>query len=370
MRALYQGEAKNKRERMRPGKKAVAWRFALKDDVSTMAKRRLWAAAIIAGTALAGAARTSAQPASPSSGLSYTTNSLTWATNGDGVYAVSGITISNTLINPRWLELKRPLPAHLQPRVETNSVFDHFVPGSFSERIWTNVIARTNGRSMVIWEERRHPEGWPEKPPVVKWNTRSLLWGMRGLTALSPCWAGEGSSGQVPVTALTRRHGYTRGHGMGPEGFVDARKGQPVWFFTRENKRIRMKIIGEVVRLSKGDYTLFLFDRDLPAGVTPLRAISYTEYSRIYPYTPGAPHPLFGTEQGGQVSAGFPGFSVNILKGGDSGSPNLLPLDDELVFVSGRTTSPATPEMQADMDELCRRHHLNPEKYRIGWVHP
>ena len=56
------------------------------------------------------------------------------------------------------------------------------------------------------------------------------MWGMTGLTALSPCWSGEGSPGQVPITALTRRHGYARGHDMGPQGFSKAHAGQKVWF--------------------------------------------------------------------------------------------------------------------------------------------
>jgi hypothetical protein len=41
----------------------------------------------------------------------------------------------------------------------------------------------------------------------------------KSMAALSPGWEGEVNSGQVPVTALTRRHGYTRGHSMGPDGF-------------------------------------------------------------------------------------------------------------------------------------------------------
>jgi hypothetical protein len=59
---------------------------------------------------------------------------------------------------------------------------------------------------------------------------------------------------------------------------------------------------------------------------------------------------------------------VDIWKGGDSGSPNMLPLPGELVFSGGRATSGPGPEMQADMDELCRREGLDPQRYQMQWV--
>ena len=77
---------------------------------------------------------------------------------------------------------------------------------------------------------------------------------------------------------------------------------------------------------------------------------------------------MFKTEQGGNVSADVPGFIVDTMKGGDSGSPNMLPLPGELVFWTGRTTSGASPEMQADMDTLCRLEGLDTRKYRLQWV--
>jgi len=59
---------------------------------------------------------------------------------------------------------------------------------------------------------------------------------------------------------------------------------------------------------------------------------------------------------------------VNAWKGGDSGSPNMLPFRDELVFVNGRSTSSASPEMQKDMNILCRSEGLNPDKYQLQWI--
>src|SRR2546427_71699 len=73
-----------------------------------------------------------------------------------------------------------------------------------------------------------------------------------------------------------------------------------------------------------------------------------------------APWPFLKTEQTGHVSAGLPSFSVDTWKGGDSGSPDLLPLPGELIFAGGRSTSGPSAQMQADMDELCRLERLDP----------
>lgn len=284
-----------------------------------------------------------------------------YGTNGPAVYAA--YVRSNV---PAPLNGAKPV----QP-VFTNLTFDHFLPDSLNHHVWTSFIANTNGRTMQIWEARAHPEDWPSNPPSVKWNDKSILWGMKGMTALSPCWQDEGNSGQVPITALTRRHGYTRGHGMGPDGFNDRRDGRKIWFLTRDNHLVQMKVIRCVVRTTpngRRDYTILLFDRDLPPSIEPLSVTSWTNMLAHYPTRPHAPWPIFKTEQLGKVSADVPGFTVNTWKGGDSGSPNMLPLPGQLVFVSGRSTSGPSPEMQADMDELCRQAKLDPRKYQMRWV--
>jgi len=256
----------------------------------------------------------------------------------------------------------------------TNQVFLHFDSNSLHHRIWTNILARTNGCTTVIWETRRRSERWPETPPVAKWSTNGIMWGMKGLTALSPGWEREGSPGQVPITVLTRRHGYTRGHGMGEEGFrTNGFAGQRVWFLNLKNEIIQRTITRAVVRIPQvstpaRDYTIVLFDRDLPEGIEPLRVAAFEKVMPIFKNITGAPWPLMMTEQGGNVSLNLPGFNVVTWKGGDSGSPNLLPFDKELVFISGRVTSGPTPEMQADMDELCRLEGLDSRKYQMQWA--
>ncbi|HEV2209259.1 MAG TPA: hypothetical protein VG167_10825 [Verrucomicrobiae bacterium] len=254
----------------------------------------------------------------------------------------------------------------------TNLVFNHFLPDSLNHLVWTNFIAHTNGRTMRIWSERTFPQGWPEKPPLAKWDHHCLMWGMKGETALSPAWEAQGAPGQIPITLLTRRHGYARGHDMGPDGFHKINAGKRVWFLTKDDVVVVARIAREVVRTMSGsgrDYTMFLFDRDVPEEVETLRVVSPQEFMARYQFVPGAPWVLFETEQLGNVSANVPGFTVPTWKGGDSGSPNLLALPGELGFVAGRSTSGASPEMQADMDELCRQEHLDPSKYQLSWIH-
>jgi hypothetical protein len=272
-----------------------------------------------------------------------------WITNGPAVF---GVTDARPTSN---------IPA------STN--FHHFIRSSLNNAVWTNLTARTNGRNTTIWSTRSHPPGWPRQSPVVEWNTNCVMWGMKGLTAISPCWEDEGSSGQVPITALTRRHGYTRGHGMGPDGFTNARKGRKAWFLTTDNTVVEVKVLSAVMRLgSKGDYTFLVFDKDLPESIQPQRVVSYTNVLAKCPARPGAPRPTCESEQSGKVNTNIEGFIVPAGKQGDSGSPNMLPVGDELVFFAGRGCSGLSPEMQDDIDELSRREGLDPRKYQLQWL--
>ncbi len=325
-------------------------------------------------------------PAQPIAEFYSSTNSWGWETNGATIFSLTGYAKTNILPSP-WSQSPIPPPT-LAPEIRerllerrtqtvaqvllfTNRVFRGFQPESLINRVWTNFSAHAEGRSVVIWTQREHPAGWPARPPLVRWNPNGLMWGMRGLTALSPCWEMEGNPGQVPVTALTKRHGYARGHSMGPDGFRTNFAGKRVWFLTTNNVTVEVKVVREVVRTIGGsgrDYTILLFDRDLPDSITPLRVCTFDQILHRYAFLDGVPHPLFMTEQTGCVSASVPGYTVEVFKGGDSGSPNMLPLPGELVFYGGRTTSPPSPELQADMDELCRQQGLNPARYRLQWV--
>ena len=306
-----------------------------------------------------------------------TTNDLGLITNGPVVAHAYKIIQSWTNITPILNPVVATNPFFMKRRQSsytwTNAVFQHFIPESLSYVIWTNFLTLTNGRDLSIWSERRHPDNWPTNNPVVRWNTNSVMWGMKGLTALSPCWEGEGSPGQVPLTALTRRHAYTRGHGMGPEGLNTLSPRRKAWFLTRGNSLVEVNIQRYVTRASSGtngvhrDYTIVLFDRDLPEAIEQMRVATLAEVQSRYPFPTqwNCPHPIFQTEQGGYLSTGIAPMVVNTWKPGDSGSPNMVPLPGELVFFSGRSTSGPSPEMQEDMDALCRLEGLDPKKYQL-----
>jgi hypothetical protein len=158
---------------------------------------------------------------------------------------------------------------------------------------------------------------------------------------------------------------------MGPDGFRTDWAGGKVWFVTTNNIVIEATVARGVVRTAgggRGDYSLVLFQKDLPLSIEPIRVVAATNLFAKYANRRSAPWPLFGTEQTGHVSAGLLELSVSTWKGGDSGSPNMLPLPNELVFYSGRSTSSPSPEMQADMDALCALEGLKADNYQLQWV--
>jgi hypothetical protein len=312
-----------------------------------------------------------------------------WATNGPAVYRlyvqevhiVPGPPLS--YYSPAFdlpMEIRVTLmtfrgAGNLAFVTDTSREFDHFLPESLNHLVWTNFIAHTNGRSMAIWTERTRTLLWPSAPARVRWNPNSLVWGMKGLTAICPCWQGEGPPGWIPITALTRRHGYLLGHGMQKDGVSGEFAGKKVWFLTTNDQIVERTIVRQLSRLrqvSNRDYTIVIFDSDLPKTIEPMRVARPQDVLGPLPSKylrcSGTPFVLFKMEQKGNVSAEVPGFTVDTMKGGDSGSPNMLPLPGELVFRDGRTTSPPSSEMQMDMDQLCRLQGLDPARYQLQYV--
>ena len=176
---------------------------------------------------------------------------------------------------------------------------------------------------------------------------------------------------EVPITLLTRRHGYARGHSMGPDGFHTNFAGFKVWFVSTNNMIVEVKVVREVVRTQGGanrDYTILLFDRDLPSSTQPIRVANPDDVRRKYRQGAYGPSPMFFTEQTGNVSAEVAGFMAVIGKGGDSGSPIMLPMSGELLFWAGASTSGPSREVQTDIDELSRLQGLRPSRYQLQWV--
>ena len=253
--------------------------------------------------------------------------------------------------------------------IEISNRFAGFVPGSLANTVWTDF--HTNGRSLRMWEFWQLPPDWPKKPPVLRWNTNNFMWGRRGLTAISQVCEGMGSFGQGEITALTRRHGYVRGHGMGPSGMDPTRVGRRVWFCARDNQVVELKVKLLLIRApekgSTNDYSIILFDADLPPGIEPMRVVDPAKLRRKYFSNDFSHRPVFMPLQDGFISTGIPGWTVQ-FRGGDSGAPTMLPLPEELVFFGGLGTSPPSTQMQADMDMLSRKAGLNPRKYQMQWV--
>jgi hypothetical protein len=247
-------------------------------------------------------------------------------------------------------------------------------------------LANTNGKTSSLWTSI--PATDP--PTGMAWNPNSLVHGMTGFTAISqmnnwdlyPC----SCPGQVPVTALTSRHGYTRGHGMGFDdvvggGEIDRRGTRvPVWFCTANNQLVEADVQLQYTRkyTTNGityDYTVFIFDRDLvPLGITPMRVGSPPPCSTVFFRT--TQHAL-GTVPGSVAALGpsfqcvttpFNDFPSGMTVPGDSGSPQMLPAADNfLVFLNGVGTTGPCDLMQQDMNTLTGQLNLNTNDYQMVW---
>ncbi|HYT20924.1 MAG TPA: hypothetical protein VEW05_11930 [Candidatus Polarisedimenticolia bacterium] len=238
--------------------------------------------------------------------------------------------------------------------------------------IWTNYIAHTNSKSSSLWTTYSHPI--ITNAPSLAWNTNCLLYGMTGFTAISQANSFQGNL--APVTALTKRHGYTAGHVIaapGSDGF-NGHADTKVWFCTAFNQVVEMTNVIAYVRYTNGyDYTIFIFTEDLTNTITPLSVMN----------PPGSIGVQFTTSHYGWMSANMPPFyfgetskppfnEQNTSQNGDSGSPNMIPMPDgSLVFMYGTSTSGPSVQMQKDMDFLCTNTtfnlNLNITNYQLNW---
>lgn len=73
--------------------------------------------------------------------------------------------------------------------------------------IWTHFQQTSVGKSTRLWSSSMYDPG-----SEFAWNQNCLLFGMKGFTAISQCNDSQGPAGQRPITALTKRHGYTGAH--------------------------------------------------------------------------------------------------------------------------------------------------------------
>ena len=298
----------------------------------------------------------------------------------------------------------------------TNNYAGGLVAESLANHVYTNFVARTNGRNYLLWSS--YPYYTTNKNNFVR-NPNFVLTGISNLTAISQCNEIQSARGHMPMTALTRRHALTRGHGFGYDvkdytaltlaqraaaiavydpaypnaGTNSAVNGKEVIFVGHDNSIVTMIMtnritFGETHPL--GDFTIVSFTSDLPASITPIKVaitnINIGNYGGHYPQYPTnaslpvgiRPHLYLGTEQDGHLDTGasdangptylgVPGFYFNAFKGGDSVSPNMLLIDNDLVMFSGRSTSPPGPTIQAAMDTLSIMSGLDPANYQLQW---
>jgi len=317
--------------------------------------------------------------ASPTNGLTYT-----WSLDASPTPLVAGTNTSAT-ITP--LELGTGYGGH---KVHFYATAPY---GSGEAAAWVGIVDSsalavanhwtnyTNNKSCVLWNTRT-----TNNPPTLVWNPNCLLYGKTGFTAISQRNEFEPAPGQCPVTALTRRHGYTRGHGMGfTNGYAGFNSGfntQNVYFCTSSNTLVTATVTNGYTRYSTTngfdyDYTILVFSADLPSSIQPME-VSYTN--------PTSFSVVFNTTQQGYMSANNPPFwLINSISEqasdpdafppfneyptfllGDSGSPVMVPwTDDYLVFLYGDTTTAPCDQMQLDMNNLCTSVGIEGEDYQM-----
>ncbi len=149
--------------------------------------------------------------------------------------------------------------------------------------VWTNFITYTNGKTDQLWTTYTLPTGWPSNythQPSLAWNTNCLLFGKTGFTGISQCNEWQGNPGQLAVTALTKRHGYMRGHSAAPYLFSTNADyaGKKVFFCTADNQVVERTVAATFNRNKAdgdtNDYTMVIFTNDLPSSITPLSVMA------------------------------------------------------------------------------------------------
>lgn len=255
---------------------------------------------------------------------------------------------------------------------------------TYEGSIFANIMTRTNGRSGFMWSGFVYGQ---TNATGFTWLTNGFLTGLRGASAISP--ANELGGSQVPGTALTRRHVYIRGHGHSAGGLPNMVStnlgfiGKKYWFIGTNNIAVSATIAdNRVCDPSNGeDWTILFLSSDLPAEVEPMRCIMDGTWTVTNAATPGniwnklpplPPWPIFGTCQHNQLSGSDWGYSIfdnhDIHQGGDSGSPNMLLLTNEVVFLSGRTTSGITSLMLSNLNAMTLSAGLSTNSYQPQFV--
>jgi len=244
--------------------------------------------------------------------------------------------------------------------------------GTLGWHVWTNVLEKSYGCDDSLYSKRSRPDGWVDGTsytgtgtPALEWSTNGLLRQFTNYTAISQMNSFCGCPGQMPVTLLTRRHAYMRGHDTVHDGDGNGwtvktnYAGQRVWFCDENNN-----VVTATVKASFGgrgvvdgsihytDFVVLLFEEDVPSTIANMPvclAQFYYEEVKVGSWDdPGChPRPLqratyITISQCNKVGIfphpTRPGFPQEALAG-DSGSPEMLPVRDGLVMFGGATTT-------------------------------
>ncbi len=247
---------------------------------------------------------------------------------------------------------------------------------------FANIMARTNGSIGFNWAGFVYGQ---TNATGFTWLTNGFLTGLRGASAISPANELEGST--FPGTALTRRHVYIRGHGADGVLYTITTNlsfiGKKYWFIGTNNVAIPATIAdNRVCYAANGeDWTILFLSSDLPAEVEPMRCIMDGTRTPTNAATPGniwnklpplPPWPIFGTCQHNQLSGGDWGYSIfdnhDIHTPGDSGSPNMLLLTNEVVLLSGRATTGISSLLLSNLNAMTLSAGLSTNSYHPKFV--
>ena len=241
------------------------------------------------------------------------------------------------------------------------------------DALWTSFIAATNARNS---ENVFNTGVGSVELTNATWNTNCPLYGQTGFTgfSLEGNWnfVWTNNAYMVPVTALTPRHVYWRGHSTGGTNgqfFPAPQRDFYLHFLTADNRMIYAYVIA--VKKGLQDYNVAILSNDLPADIQPVCMVDPSALSAKLA-SQGAwwwpRHDIrLGTCQhnlvGGLLAPVFSKHSFYV--GGDSGSPDFYLLNGQVVMTGGRTTSGWCPQMQADCDQLTLWAGLDPASYQI-----
>lgn len=209
-------------------------------------------------------------------------------------------------------------------------------PTNLWNLIYTNLIAHTNGRSVVnystnIWT------GTTTAPTTVR-NTNAFIYGAEGFTAFSVHNTAAPTApefGQIQATLLTRRHAMIRGHGTGAQGVPVTNGVTKVFFLTSSNTSVEATVRGQMGFAGEPDYpaawgfdyTILLFSADVPDSIEPLDCILETDFNQYLSLTNPAARILYNCQHNYTSTPShfsLPSLVHNSYIGGDSGSADLV----------------------------------------------